>query len=138
MAEGPLPQIAFAHNRRTRNVRMCILALALLLNFLLPLVGRWTTSFVPLYCIPLPYLVVLAYDVRNYLWKRRLRRRVFDQDRLKGLPCEHCLYDCTGNVSGQCPECAWVIVPDLAQRWENWRRTFWLVRLREYFGGHQG
>ena len=116
MSEGPLPQIAFAHNRRTRNVGGCIFALWMLSTLVLVLVMRWTLNLTVLLCIPLLQLVVVAYDVRSYMWKRRLRRRVFDKDRLKGLPCEHCLYDCTGNVSGQCPECAWVIVPDLAER----------------------
>ena len=125
MSKVRVPQIAFSHERRTKIVGSSLLALALLLNILLPLVAGWTLSHAPSLCLPVPPLVVLGYYAQRHMRKRRLGRRVFDGDRLKGLPCEHCLYDCTGSVSGQCPECAWVIAPDLAQKWENWRRTFW-------------
>ena len=130
MAKVTLPEIVFAHERRPNIVGLSLVALCLLTNLLYAVVVRWTTSFVPLLFLPLPYLVLLGYEVRRYAWRRRLRRRVFDKERLKGQPCEHCLYDCTGNVSGKCPECGSDIPVDLAERWQNWRRTSWLVRLR--------
>ena len=132
MNEVPLPHIARAHRKRTSIMSNCIFVFCMLSYPGLTLIGRYTLSFVPFLLLPVPWLLFVANGIRVYHWKRSVLRRVFDKDRLKGLPCEHCLYDCTGNVSGQCPECAWVIYPDLAERWENWRKTFWLVRLRAY------
>ena len=137
MAETPLPYIVRAHKRRSEKAGSFTLLFHLVFSLTLSLLMHWTLAFVLLYLVPLPLLFFLGHGVWDYAWKRSLRGRVLDKNRLKGQPCEHCLYDCRGNVSGKCPECGSDIPPDLAERWENWRRTFWLVRLRGYFGGHR-
>jgi hypothetical protein len=131
--EGP-PRERKRHQKWT--VLMCGLLIIQNVYFMLWLDGPGTTNLMPL------YLVNVGVMAAAILWTLytlpRLTSEAEARANFQANPniCGSCDYDLTGNSSGVCPECGWIIsrdpVPLDAANWQAWWRGWSIASLQNW------